>query len=138
MDKRISIIFICALFLSSLGTITAEGDDYTKNIEMVESSISINHQEFPPVAYLLVTLKNNSDRKVSNVTFAITYYGEEGYLMKKAVIKNALNDAIPAHETRKYKVRLNGNVVNARTEQYPYSQPDEVAEFDVKIVSVRL
>ena len=116
---------------------TAAGDEYMKNIEMTESSINIDHQEFPPVAYLCITLKNNGDRKVSNVTFEITYYGEEGYLIKKAVIKNALNDVIPAREIRKYKVRLNGNVVNTRNEQYPYSQEDAVGEFDIKITSVK-
>jgi hypothetical protein len=132
------IIVICSIFLLSLGVLKAEGDEYVKNIEMTEADINMNHQEFPAGAYLYVTLKNNGDRKVSNVTFEISYYGKEGYLIKKSRIKNALNDAIPAREMRKYKVRLNGNVVNARNEQYPYSQQDEVAEFDVKIVSVKL
>ena len=115
----------------------AEGDEYAKNIEIAESSISMNHQEFPTIAYLYITLKNNGDRKVTNATFEISYYGKEGYLIKKAIIKNALNDAIPARETRKYKVRLNGDVVNARNEQYPYSQEDGVGEFDIKIINVK-
>ena len=58
-------------------------------------------------------------------------------MMKKAVIKNALNDAIPAHEIRKYKIRLNGDVVNARNEQYPYSQEERVGEFDLEIANVK-
>ena len=130
-------IFICSIFLFFLGVMKAEGDEYIKNIEIAEANISVNHQEFPAVAYLYIKLKNNGDRKVSNVTFEIIYYGEEGYLIKKAIIKNALNDAIPPHEIRKYRVRLNGDVVNARNEQYPYSQEDEVGEFDLKITNVK-
>ena len=104
---------------------------------MVESAIKMNHQEFPAAAYLYMTLKNNGDRKVSNIALEISYYGKEDYLIMKAVVKNALNDAIPARETRKYKVRLNGDVVNARNEQYPYSRQEEVAEFDIKIRNVK-
>ena len=136
--NKYHIIFICSIFLFFLGVMKAEGDEYIKNIEIAKANISVNHQEFPAVAYLYITLKNNGGRKVSNVTFEIIYYGEEGYLIKKAIIKNALNDAMPAGETRKYKVRLNGDVVNARNEQYPYSQQDEVDEFDIKIRNVKL
>lgn len=135
--KKITAIFVCMIFLFSLGAMTAEGEDYIKNIEITESSININHQEFPPAAYLYITLKNNGDRKVSNAAFEVRYYDKEGYLIKKAVIKNALNDVIPAREMRKYKVRLSGDVVNARNEQYPYSQEDEVGEFDIKIINVK-
>jgi len=135
--KRCRIIFICSIFLFFSGIMKAEGDEYTKNIEIAESAINIDHQEFPPVAYLYITLKNNGDRKVSNVAFEISYYGKEGYLIKKAVVKNALNDAIPAREIRKYRVRLNGDVVNIRNEQYPYSQEEEVDEFDVKIANIK-
>ena len=131
-------IFICSIFLFFLGVMKAEGDEYIKNIEIAEANISVNHQEFPAVAYLYIKLKNNGDRKVSNVTFEIIYYGKGGYLIKKAVIKNALNDLMPAGESRKYKVRLNGDVVNARNEQYPYSQQEEITEFDIKIISVNL
>ena len=131
------IIFICSIFLFSLGVMKAEGNEDVKYIEIAESAINIDHQEFPPVAYLCITLKNNGDRKVSNVALEISYYGKEGYLIKRAIIKNALNDTIPAREIRKYKVRLNGNVVNVRNEQYPYSQEDEVGEFDLKITNVK-
>ena len=131
------IILICSIFLSSLGVLKAEGDDYIKNIEIAESSIKIDHQEFPPVAYLCLTLKNNGDRKIYNIAFEITYYGKEGDMIMKAVVKNALNDPLPDVETRKYKVRLGGDVVNERNEKYPYSQADAVAEFDIKIRNVK-
>ena len=104
---------------------------------MKESDIKIDHQESPPVAYLCLALKNNGDRKVYNMTFEITYYGKEGYLVMKTLVKNALNDVLPAGETRKYKVRLIGDVVNERNEQYPYSRHDEVAEFDIQIKNIK-
>ena len=137
IKHKYHIIFTCVIFLFFLGTMTAQGDEYIKNIEITESGIKMDHKEFPTIAYLFVTLKNNGDRKVSNLTFEISYSAEDGHLMKKAMIKNALNDAIPKGETRKYKVRLNGDVINARYEKYPYSQEEGVGEFDIKIRNVK-
>lgn len=131
------VILICSIFLLFPGTIKAKGDDYIKNIEMTDSAIKIDRQDFPHIAYLYITLKNNGDKKVSNVSFEIGYYGEGGYLIKRVTVKDALNDIIPGGETRKYKVRLNGDVVNVRNEQYPYSQGDVVAEFNIKITNVK-
>lgn len=137
MKHKYHIIFICLIFLFFPGTLKAGGDEYIQNIEITETAIDIDHQAFPPVAYLYVTLKNNGDRKISNATLGINYYGKGSYLIKKTVIKNALNNTMLAKETRKYKVRLNGNVFNARNEQYPYSQAGEVDEFEVKIINVK-
>lgn len=131
------ITFICAMFLFFIGTMTADGDEYIKNIEIAEAAINIDHNEFSPVAYLFITLKNNGDRNISNVAFEIKYYDKEDYLIKRVVIKNALNDTMPGGEARKYKVRLNRDVVNVRNEQYPYSHEDAVAEFDIEIINVK-
>ena len=137
-DERVAVaLLICSIFFFSSWVMKAEGDEHIKDVEILESAIDIDHHEFPPVAYLYVTLKNASGRKVSNATFGISYYGEGGYLIKDSVVKNALNAIIPAGETRKYKVRLNGDVVNERNAQYPYARQDEVAGFDVKILNVR-
>lgn len=117
---------------------SSAGEDYTKNIEIVESKISVDHKQFPAIAYLYITLKNDGNKKVSNLTFQISYYSEGGYLMKKAVVKNALNEPIPQGEERKYRIRLKGDFVNIESEQYPYSQNEEVNEFDIKILKVAL
>ena len=86
IKRKYLMIFICSIFLLSFVVMKAEGDEYAKNIEITESDIKIDHQEFPTVAYLFLTLKNNGDRKVSNATFEISYYGKEGYLIKKAIL----------------------------------------------------
>ena len=112
-------------------------EEYIKNIETGDADIKIDQSEFPPVACLYMELKNNGDKKISNLTFEISYYDSEGYLIEKAVIKNALTKAMPKKEALKYKIRLNGDVMNIEHEQYPYSQLDKVKEFDIKITGVK-
>ena len=136
--SRYSMIFICLIVLLCLSSEKAVGEEYIKNVETGEAHIKIDQNEFPPVAYLYIELKNNGDKTISNLTFEISYYETGGYLIKRAIIKNALTETIPKGEARKYKIRLNGDVMNTKNEQYPYSQHDKVSEFDVKIVSVKL
>lgn len=114
------------------------GEEYIKNIEIGEADIKIDQSELPAVAYLYIELKNNGDKNISNLTFEISYYDAEGYLIEKSVVKNALTKTISKGEVRKYKIRLNGDVVNIEHEQYPYSQHDKVNDFDIKIKSVKL
>ena len=116
----------------------ATAEEYIKNIEMGESSIKIDQSELPPVAYLYIELKNNGDKNVSNLTFEITYYDPEGYLLEKSVLKNALTEVMPKRETRKYKIRLKGDAINTEHEEYPYSQLNKVNGFDIKIAGVKL
>jgi hypothetical protein len=137
IKNKYYIIFLCSMLLLCVSAEKAMGEEYIKNIDIGESDIKIDQTEFPPVAYLYLELKNNCDKKISNLTFEISYYDTEGYLIKKATVKNALTEAIPKGETRKYKIRLNGDVMNIEHEQYPYSQRDEVNEFDIKIKSVQ-
>jgi len=75
---------------------------------------------------------------VDNLSLEISYYNDEENLMKKIILKNRLTGAIPPGESRKYKIRLNGNVVNERNAEYPYLQWGDVNEFDVKVVNVKL
>jgi hypothetical protein len=138
VKNRCFAIFVFAISLLFLSTVSATAEEYIKNIEVGESDIRIDKSEFPAVAYIYIALKNNGDKKVSNLTFEISYYDDEDYLIKKAVVKNALIEAIPKGETRKYKIRLNGDVVNTEHEQYPYSQHAKVNGFDIKIMSVKL
>ena len=139
MNKfKCHIVFICFILLLFPRTVKAEGDDSIKNIEIIDDNINIDNHQFPSVAYLYITLRNNGDKKISNVTFEIRYYEEGGYLIQKAVLKNALNEAIPKAEVRKYKIRLKGDIVNTDNEQYPYSQHNEVDEYDIKIINARL
>jgi len=89
-------------------------------------------------AYLYIELKNNGDRNVANLAFEIKYYDKMDCLIKRAVIKNALNDSLPKNETKKYNIRLRGDYVNLSYENYPYSRQDEVSDFDVKIIGIKL
>jgi hypothetical protein len=134
------MFFACVIFLLSLiisPASLAAGDDYTKNIDIVEASIKKNYKEFPVLAYLYLTLKNNGDRKVSNVILEVSYFGEENYLIQKTIIKDVLNDIVPQGESRNYRIRLRGDFVNIENEQYPYSKNEKVDEFDIKIIKVR-
>ncbi len=132
------IFFICAIFLLSCGTVEAGDKDYIKNIEEIDAEIDIDHQQFPAAAYLCVTLKNNGDRKVSNLAFKIEYYDENDYPIRKAVIKNALNRSLLPGETQKYRIRLKGDIVNIANEQYPYERSNEVEKFDTNIIDIKL
>jgi hypothetical protein len=85
-----------------------------------------------------VDLKNNGGKHVDNANLEISYYGKEGYLIKKVLLKNKLNCPIPPGASQTYKIRLNRHVVNTRNEEYPYSQWSDVGEFDVKVQDVRL
>lgn len=131
------IVFICLILLMSLTAGGAMAEDYIKNIETGEARIESGHNEFSPPAYLCVEFKNNGDKNIANLTFEISYYDQGGYLLKKSVIKNALIEAIPKREARKYRVRLKGDFVNTAHEQYPYEQHDKVSEFDIKIIKVK-
>lgn len=113
------------------------GEDYIKNIEAGETNIKIDQAELPRIAYLYIELKNNGPRRIANLTFEVSYYDHEGYLIEKSVVKNALTEAIPKGQTRKYKIRLKGDVINTEHEEYPYSQLGKVNEFDIKITNVK-
>ena len=134
--NRYSIILISLMILSCLNTQKVMGEDYTKNVEVGEMSIKLDRNEFPPLAYLYIELKNTGDKKISNLNLEISYYGSDSYLIKRAVVKNALTEAIPKQESRKYKICLKGDVINPAHEQYPYSVRDKVSEFDVKVINV--
>ena len=125
------------MLLLSLSAKSIMAEEAIKNIEIGEADVRFDQKEFPPVAYLYIELKNNSDKKVSNLTFEISYYETEGYLIQKSVLKNALTEAMKKGETRKYKIRLKGDIVNTEHEQYPYSQQNKVNGFDIKITSVK-
>ena len=106
-------------------------------IEVVDTAIKFAQDEVPHVAYLYMTLKNNGDKKIENLIFEIRYYDEEECLIKKAVIKNKLTEEISPKETKKYKIRLRGDVFNERNEEYPYTKGGEFDSFDVKILNVK-
>ncbi len=132
------IIFICAIILLTTGLSLAAGDDYIKNVELVEATIDIDHDHFPVAAYLCVTLKNNGGQKVANLNLEIKYYDAENYVMQKAIVKNGLNEPVKQGETKKYKIRLKGDIVNIDRAQYPYERSNEVAAFTVNIINVKL
>ena len=121
----------------------AADEEYVKNIEIGDASIDFNLHEFPVIAYLRAEFKNNGDKKISNLTLEIKYYDDESFLLEKAVIKDALTEAVPKGEAIpkgekvKYKIRLKGDIVNIEHEQYPYSQQEKVSRFEIKIISVR-
>jgi hypothetical protein len=135
--NRYFAIFICLMALLSLSAGIAMAEDYIKNIEIGESDIKFDKSELPHVAYLYVELKNNGDKKISNLNIEISYYDTEGYFMEKSLVKNALNEAIPKEKTRKYKIPLKGDIVNIEHEQYPYARQSKVGEFDIKITGVK-
>ena len=139
MDKnKYLIVFVCLIVLLCLTAERTMAEEYIKNIEIGESDIKIDQKEFPPAAYLYIELKNNGEKKISNLTFEISYYDMEGYFIEKSAVKNALTEPIPKGEARKYKICLKGDIVNTEHEQYPYSQHDKVNEFDIKITKVKL
>ena len=137
VKNKYPIIFVCVIFLLCLGSKRAMGEDYVKNIERGEASIDFNQNEFPHAAYLHIEFKNNGDKKIANLTFEISYYDEEGILIEKVVVKDALTETMPKGEKKKYRIRLKGDIVNIEHEQYPYSQQERVKGFDIKIISVK-
>jgi len=108
-----------------------------KDIEVAESAIDFDRDEFPHFACLRIELKNNGDKSITNLNLEVSYYDAEGYTVKRVILKDRLTEAIPPGEARKYKIRLNGDVFNERNEEYPYSQRGEVDDFDVKILNVK-
>ena len=137
IKNKYPVIFICIMLLlcSSEGGVAAE--KYTDNVEVGEVDIKMDRSEHPPIACLIAEFKNNGGKKISNLSFEIKYYAKDGYLIKKIVIKNALNEDIPQGETRKYKIRLKRDFFDEKNMQYPYSRSDEVTEFDLKITNVK-
>ena len=105
---------------------------------MLETDINYEHEEMSFVAYLCTTLKNNGDKKISNLALQIIYYDNDDNVIHKAVIKNALNKPISPGETQKYKIRLRNDFVNVRNEQFPYDRANEINEYDVNIMNVKL
>lgn len=112
-------------------------DEYVKDVEIIDSSISYPQYKVPHIAYLSMELKNNGDKKIANLNLEVSYYDTEGYPIKKVHLKNKLTEAIPAGESRKYKIRLSGDVFNDRNEEYPFSRSGDVGEFDIKISNVK-
>lgn len=136
MKYKYITVLACAMLLLA-GMADAKPDDYIQNIEIEESGIVFNQQEFPRAAYLGVTLKNRGDRKVSFLAFEIKYYDEETYLIKKAVIKYKLSEIMEGGETRKYKIRLKGDIINLTNAEYPYAQSNEVDSYDLNIINAK-
>lgn len=132
------MIFLCLTALLCLNAKQVMAEEYIKNIEIGESNIKMDQSELPQSAYLYVELKNNGDKNISNLNFEISYYDRDGYLIEKHAVKNALTGPLPKKETQKYRIHLNGNVINEKNAQYPYSQHDKVNEFDIKITGVKL
>ncbi|MFA5143520.1 MAG: hypothetical protein WC522_05080 [Candidatus Omnitrophota bacterium] len=134
-----AVIFTCllsSLFSSSAGG--AEDKDYINNVVITNETIDIERSKTPILAYLYITVNNNGGRKIANLALEMSYYGEGGYLIKKVIVKDALNDPVPPGQARRYKVCLRDNFVNEKNEQYPYSRIGEVVEFDLKVAAVKL
>ena len=111
--------------------------EYTKDVEITEADINVDHHELPPVAYLDMTVVNKSGRNIANLTVDISYYGENDVIVHKIRVKDILNEPIPAGKTKEYDLRLKGGFFNIANEQYPYSRQDKISDFDVKIVAVK-
>ena len=135
--NRYYLIAICLILSFCLSAKTAAGEEYAKNIEILESRISIDYSALPSIAYLCIELKNNGDKNIANLNFEMRYNDADGYLIEKAVLKNALTETIPPGETRKYKIRLKGDIVNIEHEQYPYAHSNKVNDFHVTIKDVK-
>jgi hypothetical protein len=135
---RYSVAFLCLAILLLSGAAVSAAGEYMNNVAIGETDIKIDQSEFPPVAYLYVELKNSGDKKIANVNFEVSYYDAEGYLLQKAVLKNALTKAMPQKGALKYKIRLKGDVLNTEHEEYPYSQLNKVGGFDIKITGVKI
>lgn len=131
------VLFVFMIFLSCFGGSPAVAEDGVKDLEIIEGAINFSQNELRRNAYLYMELKNNGDKKIANADFVISYCDTKGYSIKKVVLKNRLNEAIPPGETRKYKIRLNYDVFNDRNEEYPYSQRSEIGDVDIKILKVR-
>ncbi|MDD5496644.1 MAG: hypothetical protein PHP46_06055 [Candidatus Omnitrophica bacterium] len=138
MKYKYLMILMCLMLLAAPSMAKSEADEYIKNIEMVDSKIEMDLGHFPKTAYLYIKLKNNGDRGVSNARLEVSYYGDGDYLIKKVIIKKALNEPLPEGGERGYRIPLRGDVFNVRNEQYPYSYQEGVSEFDVKILNVSL
>jgi hypothetical protein len=136
MAHKYFITLIGTLLLLSW-TAAAGGNDYLNNIEIRESGINIDHQQFPASAYLNLTLKNGGDKKISHLTFEIKYFDEDDNLIMKAVVNNSLGDALSPRETQKLKIRLKGNIVHVDNAQYPYDRSSKVDGYDIKILNVK-
>ena len=135
---RYSVAFLCLAILLLSGAAVSAAGEYMNNVAIGETDIKIDQSEFPPVAYLYVELKNSGDKKIANVNFEVSYYDAEGYLLQKAVLKNALTKAMPQKGALKYNIRLKGDVLNTEHEEYPYSQLNKVGGFDIKITGVKI
>jgi len=136
MNKVLAIFFLLA-FLLHPDTAMAIEDEYIKNIEITEADINVDHFKLPYVAYLAMTITNNGDRKISNMAVEIKYFKYGDLLMHKSVIRDVLKEPISPGGTKKYNIRLNGDFANTKNEQYPYSSPDKVTDFDIKIITVK-
>lgn len=135
------LIFACVIALLSSGAYQALAavtiQEKYKDIEIVEPRLAIDGRQFTREAYLHMAVKNNGDKEITNMALQMSYYGDEGYLIHKVVIKNALNDVIGPGETKAYKIELKGNFVNPDHQQYPYSKGEKVRDFDIDIVDVK-
>lgn len=136
MKYKYFAVLICVMLLPLSG-MAAETDDYLNYIEIVETDIDYNQQEFPPAAYLRVTLRNGGDRKVSLLIFEVKYYDEEDYLMSRTIVQYKLDEIMAGGETRKYKIRLKGDIVHLTFAQYPYSRSNEVDSYDLNIINAK-
>lgn len=138
METRKYLIIFAFLALTLFpGVNVAAVEEGVKDVEVTDASIKFAQNEPFHSAYLYMELKNNGDKDIDNLNFQINYYDAEECLIKKVVMKNKLTDILPAKGTKKYKVRLRGDVFNERNEEYPYSQKGDVDDFDVKILDVK-
>lgn len=136
MNARIAAA--ACLFISLIVASQAiAAKDNLKDVEIVESDIRFEKNEFPRLAYLYADIKNGASTGVANLTLEISYFDEEGFPINKAVIKNALYEPIGPGQTKKYKIKLKGRGFNDNSDQYPYSYKYSVGSFDVKVLSVQ-
>ena len=125
-------LVLSAFLLCSFDGVAAT-KEAADDIEVVRSDISFTLNEFPRAAFLNVGLKNNSPKEIKNANLEIIYYDADGNVVKKIVLRNRLTSSIPAGQTKEYKIRLKGDFVNERNEEYPYTERDSVEEFEVRV-----
>ncbi len=133
---KVLMVLIFALLVSVQAQAAWEKKNYD-DIEITDSRIDKDGRHFTRKATLFMDVKNNGDKEIANMAIMVSYFGEGDFLIQKTIIKNALNDTIPAGQTRSYRIELKGDFVNPARDQYPYSKDVKVSEFDVEVVDVK-
>ena len=95
MMNKYFMIFICLIVLSCLTAERTTAEEYIKNIEIGESDIKFDRSELPVVAYLYMELKNNGDKKISNLTFeSSTMLNTGSWVCKEKFMFNSFSLAL--------------------------------------------